>query len=566
MINSTPHLTKLSRANHSNIEPGVVLSYQVEQLFGSALSALAATVINSLILVAVMWPVIDHTILFVWLSLQVVVSLMRGIVVYKYRKSHFKNDAAYWYQLFLIGLSFAYLLWGSASLLLFPETDIARQVFLAFVIGGMVAGSLTTLSHVKNLIYSFISISLIPLLLRFYFSHSDLGVAMGSMLSLYFIMMFVAATRMHNYIIQNIHLHLESIERERSLQQSEHKYQTIIETATDAYFLHDLHGSFIDVNEEACRSLGYSRDELLSMTVSDVMTPSKQSASKNMLDELIKHKNVREEGIHTRKDGSSFPVELSVGLIEFNNEKLFSVSARDITERQRIDNMKNEFISTVSHELRTPLTSIRGSLGLMNGGAVGELPEQAKEMLQLACNNTERLLLLINDILDIQKIESGEINCTKSNVEVMSCIDNILLDNAIYAEQYDVKLEVTDRIDDAIVFADQDRLTQILTNLLSNAIKFSNKGGIVEVGLTKDNTDYVISITDYGRGIPEEFYDKLFEKFTQSDSSDTREKGGTGLGLSITKLLVEMHNGKIEFKSKLGSGTTFYVYLPVQKT
>ncbi len=558
--------TKFNSTNYPNVEPADVLSYQVGQLYGSALSALVATVVNALILTAVMWPVINHSVLFVWLAMQIIISLLRAILVFKYKSSRDKYDATLWYQLFVIGLSFSFVLWGSASIFLFPETDMARQVFLAFVIGGMVAGSLTTLSQVRYLIYTFISISLIPLLFRFYLSHAELGIAMGTMLLLYFMMMIVAATRMHNYIMQNIYLHLESIEREHTLQHSEHKYQTIIDTATDAYFLHDLDGRFIDVNQEACRSLGYTRDELLSMSVSDVSTPSTQMPTENLLQELAKRKNIRNERIYQSKDGRTFPVEVSIGLVEFNNEKLFSVSARDITERQRIDNMKNEFISTVSHELRTPLTSIRGSLGLISGGAVGELPEQAKEMLKLASNNTERLLLLINDILDIQKIESGLLSCTKSAVDIMRSLDKSLIDNSIYAEQFGVELVITNRVDNAIVDADQGRLSQILTNLLSNAIKFSKIGGTVEIGLIKQADNYIISVTDHGCGIPEEFYGKLYEKFTQSDSSDTREKGGTGLGLSITKLLVEMHNGRIEFTSKEGKGTTFFVYFPVHRT
>jgi len=328
------------------------------------------------------------------------------------------------------------------------------------------------------------------------------------------------------------------------------------------FFLHDKKGRFIDVNQEACRSLGYSHKELLTMSVYDIVVDLDDDFFKIRLSQLNKGENIRHEGIHQRKNSSTFPVEVSIGIVEMNNEKLFSVLARDITERQRIDNIKNEFISTVNHELRTPLTSIRGSLGLISGGAVGEIPEQAKEMLQVAANNTERLLLLINDILDIQKIESGQMTFNFDCIDMMPFIDKALIDNAAFAEEYGVKFVIMDKLDGAKVYADIVRLSQVMANLMSNAAKFSTQGDTVQIGLTKNRHYYIISVTDHGSGIPESFYDKLFDKFTQSDSSDTRKKGGTGLGLSITKLIVERHKGKIHFDSKIGSGTTFYVVLP----
>jgi len=232
MINST----KFNSHSHSDTDKANILAYQVEQLYASALPALVATIINASILSVVLWLVIDQNIILSWLIAVIFVSLVRSAVVFHYKKTQTTKDVAYWYRLFFIGTLISSFLWGLSPLLLFPESDIARQVFLAFVVGGMVAGSLTTLSHIKILIYTFLSATLIPLLLRFYISDSELALSMGVMLTLYFIMMLVAATRTHNNILQNIYLHLESIERERSLQQSEHKYQTILDTATDAFF------------------------------------------------------------------------------------------------------------------------------------------------------------------------------------------------------------------------------------------------------------------------------------------------------------------------------------------
>ncbi|MCK4704722.1 MAG: response regulator, partial [Gammaproteobacteria bacterium] len=225
--------------------------------------------------------------------------------------------------------------------------------------------------------------------------------------------------------------------------------------------------------------------------------------------------------------------------------------------------MKNEFISTVSHELRTPLTAIRGALGLLTGGAVGELSEQVKSMLKIAGNNTERLLLLINDILDIQKIETSEVAFNFKSLELMPIIEQALKDNESYADLHGVKLVIAKPLRNVRAYVDKDRMMQVMANLLSNAAKFSHENDTVEISVVRhhDNT-LRISVTDYGIGIPQAFQPKLFDKFTQSDSSDTRAKGGSGLGLSITKVIIEKHGGNIGFVSREGIGTTFYVELP----
>jgi len=224
--------------------------------------------------------------------------------------------------------------------------------------------------------------------------------------------------------------------------------------------------------------------------------------------------------------------------------------------------MKNEFISPVSNELRTPLTSIRGSLGLLTGGAVGELSPQASEMLKIASNNTERLLMLINDILDIQKIESGVISFKFKSIELTPFLEQAINQNAAYGMQFDITFVLNQTVDNTFVYADHDRLMQVMSNLMSNAAKFSPPGSNVEISTALHDDTIRISITDHGPGIPEEFKPKLFEKFTQSDSSDTRHTEGTGLGLSITKVITERHGGLIGFISQQGVGSTFYIDLP----
>ncbi len=237
--------------------------------------------------------------------------------------------------------------------------------------------------------------------------------------------------------------------------------------------------------------------------------------------------------------------------------------ATDITELKRIDRLKTEFVSTVSHELRTPLTSIRGSLGLVAGGIAGKLPDAAMKLIDIAKNNCERLIRLINDILDIEKIESGKMQLDLQPMALKPLLVQAIAANEGYGLANKVSLAL--HCDDPAlqVKAEADRLTQVVTNLLSNALKFSPAGGTVEVHVAKAGLGVRVEVRDHGPGIPEEFRTRIFQKFSQADSSDTRLKGGTGLGLNISRALVERMGGSIGFETRLGEGTTFFFELPL---
>lgn len=544
-----------------------VLAEQTSNIYESASKAILATVINSIILVSVMWSVIPHKTLIIWLSLLLSVSLIRIITVYRYNKLPPVSavDVQNFRQHFLFGSIISSVIWGAASIWLFPTDDLARQVFLAFVIGGMAAGAIISLSYIKLAVQLYLLFTLLPLLIRFFISGTELSVAMGSMISLILIIFFQLANQSHTKYMQNIQMHIDNLKQKKSLEDSEHRYETLIRTASDAFFLHDMNGRFVDVNNQACITLGYTRDELLSMSVSDVETNLTEDGIEGIWEKLNANptETVQIEGSHLRKDGASIPVEVNIGCIYIDNEPLFSVLARDMTERKRIDKMKDEFISTVSHELRTPLTSIRGAIGLLNGGAVGELPVKAHEMLSIAQNNTDRLLFLINDILDMQKLESDELQMPFDYFDIYPLIQQSILDNEAYAEQYGVSYALKPFDKELIVYGNQNRLIQVMANLLSNATKFSYKGEVVEIEVSQDMDSTVkVSIIDHGEVIPEGFYSKIFKKFSQSDSSDTRQKGGTGLGLNISKAILEKHGGTIGFSSNVEK-TIFYFELPL---
>jgi signal transduction histidine kinase/CheY-like chemotaxis protein len=269
------------------------------------------------------------------------------------------------------------------------------------------------------------------------------------------------------------------------------------------------------------------------------------------------------EAVAIRKDGSAFPIEYTTRHIPYQGHRVKVTTIRDITERQKVERLKHEFISTVSHELRTPLTSIRGSLGLIAGGMVGEFPPQAKTMLDIAYKNSERLVLLINDILDIEKIESGQMSFNLQPLELLPLVEQALEANRAYGDQYKVKFVLGTTLPQLKVKTDSNRLMQVLANLLSNAAKFSEPGDTVVVAMARQGQDVRVSVTDHGPGIPKEFQERIFQKFAQADASSTRQKGGSGLGLSIAKAIIERSGGRIGYETASGVGTTFYFDLPV---
>jgi PAS domain S-box-containing protein len=236
-------------------------------------------------------------------------------------------------------------------------------------------------------------------------------------------------------------------------------------------------------------------------------------------------------------------------------------TVQDITEQRAVQRMKDEFVGVISHELRTPLTSIRGALGLMAGGAVGTLPPKAQRMADVALNSCQRLVRLVNDILDVEKLSAGKLELDLELLPVAGLIDAALEEMRAMAQQAGVTLSATQT--DAVVLADRDRIAQTLTNLLSNAVKFSPEGGVVTVSAGPAPSEaggaglVQFTVTDQGAGIPADKLETIFDRFAQADATDTRAKTGTGLGLPICRGIVEQHGGRIWATSRPGSGSTF---------
>ncbi|WP_128293748.1 ATP-binding protein [Afifella aestuarii] len=234
----------------------------------------------------------------------------------------------------------------------------------------------------------------------------------------------------------------------------------------------------------------------------------------------------------------------------------------DITEQKRSEQMKNDFISTVSHELRTPLTAIHGALGLVAAGGAGKLSAKGNNLVSIAYANSARLVRLINDILDIERIESGRMPFDIKPLALRPLVETTVESLRAYAAEHKASIEIDDTAPGLVCLADPDRLSQVLVNLMSNAIKFSPPEGTVRIHIALRAGRTRIYVSDEGPGIPEEFHDRIFNKFERADFSDNQKVGGTGLGLSITKAIVEHLNGEIDFRSTEGGGTIFFVDLP----
>lgn len=242
--------------------------------------------------------------------------------------------------------------------------------------------------------------------------------------------------------------------------------------------------------------------------------------------------------------------------ISKENRRLLQKSRTSLQE-------KSQFVSVVSHELRTPLTSIKGSLGLIRAGMFGQTEDGLKEMIEIAYNNSSRLSLLIDDLLDLEKAEAGKMEYRFKYLDLSELVFSVIEANNSYAELHDVEFRLIGELSPVFVYGDENRLMQVMANILSNAAKFSHKGSFVDIGIERAGETVRVFVKDYGIGIPSESRTKVFEKFAQIDASDRRQTGGTGLGMSISRLIVESHGGKIDFESKPGEGTTFHIDLSV---
>jgi PAS domain S-box-containing protein len=323
---------------------------------------------------------------------------------------------------------------------------------------------------------------------------------------------------------------------------------------------------FLYANKNARRQSAFRLKDIKDLTPLDITHNMSEAEFRALLQPLAEgqEKSVAFHLDYHFEGGELVPAEVTVQLIKPESEapRYYAV-IRNISERKQAERAKSEFLSTISHELRTPLTSIRGSLALIKAGAVSGDTTHLGRLVDIGLKNSARLENLVNDLLDMDKVEAGMTISVMGEVDISHVIEEAITEMSFYNVEHGISFQSSGVENPMWVIGDKGRLKQVMTNLLSNASKFSNKGSMVEIQLSSNDSRVFVSVKDYGIGIPQEARANIFERFTQADSSDQRRFGGTGLGLNIAKTIIEEHGGSIEFQSEVGVGTIFRFSLKV---
>ncbi|UDF03066.1 ATP-binding protein [Asticcacaulis sp. AND118] len=374
---------------------------------------------------------------------------------------------------------------------------------------------------------------------------------------------------LHQHIdcaLRHCRLKREHAQLMEALRTSEDTFRALIEHASIGMGIVSPQGRWQRVNPALPRMLGYPQGVLLANDFQSLLHPDDRATALQEWEKVAGGKTANhhfECRFYGRKGRTVWAhVSLSMVRRPTGQSSFIVAQMEDVTQRREVERIKDEFISVVSHELRTPLTSIRGALGLLTGTIARTLPEKAQRLIQLASDNSERLILLINDILDIDKIASGHMRFDMAEHRVESLITQAVSANQPYADRCNITLSADPVPPELRICVDTMRFQQVLANLISNAAKFSPPGETVIVRVEVSETRVIVSVIDHGPGIPEEFQDRIFGKFSQADSSATRQGSGTGLGLHISQQLVHYMGGEIGFDTAAGIGTTFHISFP----
>jgi len=563
-------------------------------LYKQAPPGFVATILNAGIITCVLWSNLAPSLLIIWFALVGGITACRFLLVRRYQRAAPAVDqVAYWRTLFIVGAGAAGSTWGAASIFLFPSQSIVHQVFLVFMLGGMAAGAVVALSSVMPAFLAFFLPTILPVTARLFFEGSAVHIAMGLPSLAFAGMLLVTARQFHASLTTSFSLRLDNLDLVQSLsfakeqdersnrqllesnqalsrailetKASEERFRLLNAASPVGVFQTDAEGRILYTNPRWQEIAGMTPEESLGDGWMKAVAPEDWETAVTGWQACAQEGRQFFHEFRFRKpQGEVRWVQSRAAALRTENGELLGYvgTVEDITERRVIDQMKDEFVSVVSHELRTPLTAIRGSLGLLAGCALGPLSDKGQRMLDIAVQNTDRLVRLINDILDIERMQSGRSTMAKTSCDAAELVAQTVEVMQAIAGKAGVTLSVQPQ--SVRLWADPDRLIQTLTNLLSNAIKFSSPGGRVWLTVEQQEDHVLFQVKDQGRGIPADKLESIFERFQQVDSSDSRKKGGTGLGLAICRSIVQQHRGRIWAESTPGRGSAFFFTLPLE--
>ena len=571
-------------------DPQRVLADRVEQLYSQMPLGIVVTLAIGGIATYELWDQRTRDLVLFWWGLVLLVTAARAALYFGYRSSSRKlAEAAQWLRWLGISALANGVNWGFAGAVFFPSHTDEQQVFLAFLLAGIASAGIPTyaaswpmfalyagaivlpfayvLATFGNRLFAEIAL-LVPV---FYLVNVSIAYRLNQVFYSGYRLRHAYGRLTEDYTALNRRLEQQLVELDearRQVEASGRKLALFAERAPIAVLELDGEGRVQRINQTAENLFGWTTQELLEKqaTVKFLVRPEFHAEFDAQWAQLIAsrtpvaHLKIR----NPRRDGLDVVCEWNVTPLVNPEGAVVGVIAQgqDITRQLEAEKLKKEFTSTLSHELRTPLTSIIGSLQLINSGVLGEIDKDVAELTGVAERNGQRLLDLINDILDIEKIESGKLTLVPELLTLDELIDEALVLNRSYAERFQVRYQPRGALLPIQVRADRKRLLQVMTNLLSNAAKFSPPGEAVEISMEDLGARVRIGVHDHGPGIPENFRARIFGRFAQADASATRQKGGTGLGLAICKRLVELMDGRIGFTDRDGGGTVFYFELP----
>ena len=576
----------------SSTENPEVLAERCDFLYRRITPAVVATIALSLLLDAFLWRTRPIPLLIFWQSIVLVLAAGFWTLGWFYRRERAKGpiDPEVWVRRAAIGALALGTGWGYAAAVFFPGGE-QEQIFIAFVVALVATGGLPMFSTVWWVYALYAAGAMVPFnVVLFAYGTENFRVLGGAVPMLYVANVFTAYQLGRVFAAAyglrgayrklwddnaEINAQLASqlddlLEAHRAVQAYDRKLSLFSERAPIAVFEVDPNGTIHDMNPAAENLFGYAAHELVGRNgIAMLFAPEDRERTERWWRTFVASGKpttmVAERCL--RRDELELTCEWTLTPLVDEEENVTSVvlQGRDITHQRESERMRSEFTSTLSHELRTPLTSILGSLQLLRSGVLGELDKDQDEVTEIAERNGQRLLDLINEVLDIEKIESGRVVLVPETVEVDEFVPDSVRLNQGFADRFTVSLKMVGEVPKVKVRGDRKRLMQIMTNLLSNAAKFSPPNETVEVHCTVKNGRVRLVVADRGPGIPEAFRSKIFGRFAQADSTDSRIKGGTGLGLAICKRLIEMMQGRIGFSPREGGGTEFWFELPVMR-